>query len=110
MARPSWLDWRRRSVRDATVILGSLIAAFSFFDLGAEFRCGNSGDRAAEFADRGAKRRDDYHVIHLRGSSIRDLLQHQSCRGVLKRREGGGKEGAVYASGLALVEKNVAAR
>jgi methyl-accepting chemotaxis protein len=38
MIRPSWLDWRRRNVRDAIVITGSLIAAFTLLDLGEEFK------------------------------------------------------------------------
>jgi methyl-accepting chemotaxis protein len=37
MALPSWLDWRRRSVRDAAVIVGCLIGAFAFVDLGEAF-------------------------------------------------------------------------
>jgi hypothetical protein len=37
MPLPSWLNWRRRSVRDAIVIVSGLISAFVFLDLGDAF-------------------------------------------------------------------------
>jgi len=50
--RPSWLDWRRRNVRDTVVILGGMIGAFAFFDLGEGFQA--LADFAKEYADWGA--------------------------------------------------------
>jgi hypothetical protein len=52
MIRPSWIDWRRRNVRDAIVIIGILSGAFTFFDLGEEFK--TLANLAQEYEDWGA--------------------------------------------------------
>jgi methyl-accepting chemotaxis protein len=52
MSYPSWLDWRRRNVRDAIVITSILIAAFTLLDLGEEFK--TMAHLAEEYEDWGA--------------------------------------------------------
>jgi methyl-accepting chemotaxis protein len=52
MNRPSWLDWRRRNVRDAIVITSSLIVAFTLLDLGEGFK--TLAHLAAKYEDWGA--------------------------------------------------------
>ena len=50
-----------------------VLASSARNDFGAEICCGNFAYRAAELADTGAQCSDDYHVIHLRISSLGNI-------------------------------------